>query len=89
MNYSFPFAPSASTEQCGLINCTNSARKSYTSLAITFYIAYKMSFTRVGTFYLSISSLRLKGSCSASVNAKNAENARILQVLNTYKGQTL
>ena len=53
--------------------CTNSARKSYTSLAITFYIAYKMSFTRVGTFYLSISSLRLKGSCSASVNAKNRE----------------
>ena len=73
MNYSFPFASSASTKLCGLINCTNSARKSYTSLAITFYIAYKMSFTRVGTFYLSISSLRLKGSCSASVNAKNRE----------------
>ena len=74
MNYSFPFAPSASTEQCGLINCTNSARKSYTSLAITFYIAYKMSFTRVGTFYLSISSLRLKEhveTAGASVNNKN------------------
>ena len=72
-SHCFPFAPSASTELCGLINCTNSARKSYTSLAITFYIVYKMSFTRVGTFYLSISSLRLKGSCSASVNAKNRE----------------
>ena len=73
MNYSFPFAPSASTKLCGLINCTNSARKSYTSLAIAFCIAYKMSFARAGTFYLSISSLRPKGSCSASVNAKNRE----------------